>query len=255
MDPSESLQRFYNGFAGKYDLYMPWDKRIRRERRFFKYMLDANGVNTVLDCFCGTGFHVSMLSDMGYEVEGIDISPAMVTRAKENLKGKGQDHRVSLGDVKALDIKEKYDCALSIGNSLPHEFGDENVYAALKNMYGALKPGGICIVQIENYERLYEDHEPFIPSVHNRLKNGTDTFIFAIKYQDDRIIFHILSVIERDGLPKFSVDTVEYNPIRPARLLELVGEAGFRHTRCYEDFNMAEFGNAGTYDIIVVAKK
>jgi ubiquinone/menaquinone biosynthesis C-methylase UbiE len=65
MDPQESLHRFYSGFAGKYDLFMPWDQRIRRERRFFKYMLDTNNVSSVMDCFCGTGFHVAMLSEMG----------------------------------------------------------------------------------------------------------------------------------------------------------------------------------------------
>lgn len=255
MDPRDNLHRFYSGFAGKYDLFMPWDQRIRRERRFFKYILDSNNVSSVLDCFCGTGFHVAMLSDMGYDVEGIDISPFMVEKARENLRANEFDSKVVQGDVKALNREKKYDCVISMGNSLPHEFGDDNILRALKRMHGALNEGGICIIHMENFDRLYEDHEPFIPSMHRRGDQGTDTFIFAIEYYEKKVVFNILSVIERGGLPKFSVDTVEYYPLKTGRLTALLEKAGFQDIRSYEDFNMSPHGKEGTYDIIVVAKK
>ncbi len=255
MDPAESLNRFYSGFAGKYDLFMPWDQRIRKERRFFKYVLDSNNVSSILDCFCGTGFHVAMLSDMGYDVEGIDISPDMVGMARENLGARGLGSRVEQGDVKALDRIKMYDCVLSMGNSLPHEFGDENILRALNSMYGALKEGGICIIHMENFDRLYEDREPFIPSMHRRDGRGTDTFIFAIEYYEKKVVFNILSIIERGGLPKFAVDTVEYYPLKFGRLTDLMEEAGFCDIRCYEDFKMSPYGKEGTYDTIIVAKK
>ena len=255
MNPSESLNRFYSGFAGKFDVFMPWDQRMRRERRFFKYILDSNRVNSVLDCFCGTGFHLAMLGEMGYDVEGIDISPDMVARAKENLKARGFEDKVKTGDVKVLRAEKKYDCVLSMGNSLPHEFGDENVLKALKSMYDVLNPGGIGIIHIENFDRLYEDHELFIPAMHRRDDHGSDTFIFAIEYHEKMVVFNILSVIERGGLPKFAIDTVEYNPIGNARLEALLREAGFEGVRCYEDFRMSPLGKDGTYDTIMVAKK
>jgi SAM-dependent methyltransferase len=254
MDYSEGLHRFYSGFADKYDLFAPWDRRIRRERRFFKYLLDTNNINTVLDCFCGTGFHVAMLSEMGYDIEGIDISPEMVRKARENLKSKGLDARVHEGDVKALDTWKKYDCVLSMGNSLPHEFGD-NVSIALRRMYGALNPGGICIIHMENFDRLYEDGERFIPSVFKSNDDGTGVFIFAIDYHEEKVAFNILSVIERKGMPQFEVNTVEYNPIRVERLKKLLSEAGFENLAFYEDFKMTKLGKQGTYDLIAVTKK
>ncbi len=255
MEHSESLRRFYSGFARRYDLFAPWDKRIGRERRFFKYILDANRVDTVLDCFCGTGFHVAMLSEMGYDVEGIDISRDMVDKARENLKSRGLEKRVRLGDVKALDAGKKYDCVLSMGNSLPHEFGDENVTAALRGMYAALRPGGTCIIHMENFDRLYEDGDRFIPSSYRHTGEGTDVFIFAIDYREDRVVFNILSMIERKGRPRFEVDTVEYNPIGAKHLEKLLCEAGYRDLALYEDFKMAPLGKEHTYDLIAVAKK
>jgi SAM-dependent methyltransferase len=254
MDYSKSLQRFYSGFADRYDLFASWDKRIRRERRFLKYILDMNEANTVLDCFCGTGFHVAMLSEMGYEVEGIDISPDMVRKARDNLKSKGLDERVRLGDVKALDTEKKYDCVLSMGNSLPHEFGG-NVSLALRRMYEALNPGGTCIIHMENFDRLYEDRDRFIPSVFKKDHDGTDVFIFAVDYEEEKVVFNILSMIERAGMPRFSVDTVEYNPIGVEQIKELLAEAGFSETMLYEDFRMTPLGHGQTYDLIAVAQK
>lgn len=255
MDGHIGLHRFYSNFADKYDLFAPWDKRIRRERRFFKCLLDSNHVNTVLDCFCGTGFHVAMLSEMGYEVEGIDISPDMVGKARENLKSKGLDAQIRVGDVKALDTGKKYDCVLSMGNSLPHEFGDDNVSLALKKMYGALNPGGTCIIHMENFDRLYEDGDRFLPSVYRRTDDGTDVFIFAVDFYEEKVVFNILSMIERGGHPRFDVDVVEYNPIGVERLEKLLSSAGFKDLAFYEDFRMTPLGRDNTYDLIVVAKK
>jgi len=255
MNEPDSLQRFYSGFADKYDLFMSWDKRIKKERRFFKYLLDTNGVSSVLDCFCGTGFHVSMLSEMGYEAEGIDISPVMVWKAKRNLEKRAFKASVRVCDVKELETEKKYDCVLSMGNSLPHEFGDENLLKALKNMYGTLNPGGICVIHMQNYDRLYEDRERFIPSIYRRTQDESETFIFAIDYYDDKVVFNILSIIERKGMPRFDVDVVEYNPIGESRLKGLMSEAGFGDMKLYEDFRMTPLGRYSTYDLIAVAKK
>ncbi len=256
MDPHESLQRFYSGFAEKYDIFMSWDKRIGRERRFFKYLLDSNKVDTVLDCFCGTGFHVAMLTEMGYKVDGIDISPDMVGKAKINLEKRGLDANIRVCDVKDLNTEKQYNCVLSMGNSLPHEFGDENLLKALTKMYEALEPGGICVIQMENYDRLYQDRERFIPSIYRRTDNGAEVFIFAIDYYDEKVVFNILSLIEKDGRPpQFDVDVVEYDPIGMDRLKKLIEKAGFGEMTFYEDFRMTPPGKDNTYDLIAIVKK
>ena len=257
MSEHEVLHRFYAGFAEKYDLFLPWDKRMAREKRFFNQVLRESSAKTVLDCFCGTGFHVAMLREMGYEADGIDISGDMIARARQNL-----DERGVVADIRECDVKQaasavdrNYDCVLSMGNSLPHEFGDENVLAALTNMYGLLNKGGTCAIQIENFDLLYEDHERFIPSVYQRMEEGTDSFIFVIDYHENKVVFNILSIIERGHEPKFSVDVVEYNPLWADKLKWLMKKAGFTDISFYEDFSMTPIGKNRTYDLIVVAKK
>jgi SAM-dependent methyltransferase len=257
MSEHADLRWFYAGFAEKYDLFLPWDKRMAKEKRFFDQVLHGSGATTVLDCFCGTGFHVAMLREMGYQVDGIDLSGDMIAKARQNLSERGVDADLRQCDVKQASgsIEKRYDCVLSMGNSLPHEFGDENLLAALGNMHEMLNDGGICIIHMENYDLLYEDHDRFIPSVYRRTSEGTDSFIFAIDYFEDKVVFNILSLIERGHEPRFSVDVVEYNPLWTGKLSWLMKKAGFRDIKLYEDFRLTPAGKNRTYDLIAVAKK
>ena len=256
MDNDEARSKFYSAFTDKYDIFLPWDKRMAKEKRFFRQLLQKSGI-TVLDCFCGTGFHVAMLREMGHIVDGIDISSDMIAKARQNLGERGIMADIVQCDVKqaASTLDKRYDCVLSMGNSLPHEFGDKNLLAALGNMYELLNADGTCVIHIENYDQLYEDHDRFIPSVYRRTEEGTDSFIFAIDYHEDKVVFNILSIIERGHEPKFSVDVVEYNPLWADKLQWLMKKAGFADISFYEDFRMTPLGKNRTYDLIAVAKK
>lgn len=44
-----------------------------------------------MDCACGTGQHLYMLSELGYKVCGSDYSCSMLGVAKENLKKLGKN--------------------------------------------------------------------------------------------------------------------------------------------------------------------
>lgn len=257
MEPYYDFLDFYTGIADRYDLMMPWKKRRKKEEGFFKEHLEAYNVRSVLDCHCGTGFHMAMLIEMGYDVEGIDLSPDMIRVARKNLRERGLSANIYRYDVKEISrtLGRKYDCVISMGNSLPHESGDENLLSALRNMYEVLNKDGICIIHIENYDALYRDRERFIPSHYSRSNNGADVFIFVIDYFDDKVLFNILSIIERSGVPEFNVDVVAYNPIHADKLKDMLAITGFRDIRLYEDFKMTPFGKAGSYDLIITARK
>ncbi|MCD1296125.1 class I SAM-dependent methyltransferase [Methanocella sp. CWC-04] len=257
MSDRHRIHEFYSGIADRYDLLMPWDNRRKKEEGFFKKILSENNVRSVLDCHCGTGFHLVMLSSMGYDTDGVDLSPDMIAMATKNLRKHGMSCYIYNLDIKEISsvIEKRYDCVISMGNSLPHEFGDENLYCAIRNMYDVLKPGGLCILHLENFDALYRDRERFIPSLYTRDGECVDVFIFAIDYHKDSVVFNILSIIERKGKPEFNVDVVEYNPVSPGKVRELMEKAGFKGLRFYENFNMDIMGTSDSYDLIVTAKK
>ncbi len=244
----------YEGFAGRFDRLMDWDKRRFREEPFFRRLIDQ-GLRTFLDCHCGTGFHCAMLTEMGCNVEGVDVSPHMLEVASKNLRARDLDISLHLCDVKEMRIDRQFDCVLSMGNSLPHEFGDENLLRSLRRMHETLKPDGRCVVHIENYDRLYADGDRFIPSRFSRKKNGAEAFIFAIDYFEDMVVFNILSIIEENGVPRFNVDVVEYNPVSCEKMHTLLRDAGFRDIEAYGDFRMTPLVESESYDAIFVARK
>ena len=244
----------YEGFADRYDRLMEWGQRQQREEPFFRDILPKDAL-TVLDCHCGTGFHCAMLARMGYYVEGVDISPRMLAAARRNLESRDLHVRLHLCDVKAMQPGRAFDCVLSMGNSLPHEFGDANLLQTLRRMYGALRPGGLCIVHTENFDRLYRDHDRFIPTRFSRDEDGGEAFIVAVDYGEGRVVFNILSIIEEDGVPRFNVDAVEYNPVPVAKICDLMGRAGFREIKIYGDFRRTPIAESESYDAIFVARK
>jgi len=62
----------------------------------------------VLDVGTGTGFVAGILAELGYEVLGVDLSPAMLERARENLARLNVASRVSLreGTAEALNLPD-----------------------------------------------------------------------------------------------------------------------------------------------------
>jgi len=104
----------------------------------------------ILDLGCGSGWLCEYFARLGYQVTGIDISPALVAVARERLSKVpyGLDHekilnyRFLVHDVEAEPLKEAFE-AIICYDSL-HHFEDER--AVLKNVAAMLDYGGQLFV-------------------------------------------------------------------------------------------------------------
>jgi ubiquinone/menaquinone biosynthesis C-methylase UbiE len=95
----------------------------------------------VLDIGCGLGRLTWAIADGNREVVGVDLSPAMIERARTA----GRSHRVSFhqGDFLQMDFGGRsFDCIVSAA-ALHHMTHD----AAISRMVALLRPGGRLIVQ------------------------------------------------------------------------------------------------------------
>src|SRR5690606_7266233 len=60
----------------------------------------------VLDAGCGTGHFAIAFAERGYTIDGIDISPAMIERARANANDAGVEISFVVGDLLPLDAPD-----------------------------------------------------------------------------------------------------------------------------------------------------
>ena len=65
----------------------------------FREVLDPKPGMTALDAGCGPGIMGLTLAKLGCRVTGVDLSPEMIDRARENAEARGLDAKYMLGDA------------------------------------------------------------------------------------------------------------------------------------------------------------
>ena len=114
-----------------------------------------NDKSIILDIGCGTGHHVSSLAEHGYKVVGIDISPSMIKKAKENYP--------------TLDFKvsDALETMAFPANSFTHitclyftiyYIKDKRLF--FENCLHWLMPGGFLLLHLVNREKF----DPILPA-------------------------------------------------------------------------------------------
>jgi SAM-dependent methyltransferase len=134
----------YTTLADLYDTVFDWD--IESEADWIVERLGA-GCRTVLEPGCGSGRMFAALERRGLAVTGIDLSPAMVARAR----ARGTDATVVLADMAGFDFGAfdlgAFDGAVCPINTLGHLSRPE-LASHLDAMSRALAPGASYLVQL-----------------------------------------------------------------------------------------------------------
>jgi SAM-dependent methyltransferase len=104
----------------------------------------AAGSN-ILDIGCGPGLYAKRLSDLGYNVTGMDYSKRSIAYAKS------QDTKTEYiyQDYLQLDYTNEFDAVILIYCDNPALIPDERK-TLLERVYKALKPGGLFILDVNN---------------------------------------------------------------------------------------------------------
>jgi 2-polyprenyl-3-methyl-5-hydroxy-6-metoxy-1,4-benzoquinol methylase len=88
----EETRRYWDAAAETFDEEADHGLRAPAVRRAWSALLERwmpAGKRAVLDIGCGTGSLSVLLAELGYEVTGIDLSPAMLIRAQAKARAQG----------------------------------------------------------------------------------------------------------------------------------------------------------------------
>ncbi|OIO98695.1 MAG: hypothetical protein AUK03_00915 [Anaerolineae bacterium CG2_30_64_16] len=104
----------------------------------------------LLELGCGTGRLAIPLAQAGYQVTGVDLSPAMVTIARDKAARAGVTQRVTLiqGDYTDTPLGGPYRLAFVVMNTFLHLLSQADQLAALRHWAAHLTAGGLLLIDV-----------------------------------------------------------------------------------------------------------
>jgi SAM-dependent methyltransferase len=120
-------------------------------------ILRANGVRRglVVDLGCGSGILAREFIDAGYDVLGVDISPAMIALARR----KAPRARFMVASLSSFELPA-CDAIVSTGECLNYTFDGprtrQSISALFHRVHAALRPGGMFVFDIAGPARAPE---------------------------------------------------------------------------------------------------
>lgn len=136
----------YTKMAYLYDKFYV-NKDYSKEVDFVRHFIKTKNYK-ILDAGCGTGNHVKILYDLGYNVVGFDKSIDMINIANEKVKG-----HFFIDDLLDIKSKNKYDLIISFFAVFNHLRNYKEFKMALLNLKSNLKGGGKIIIDLHNPQK------------------------------------------------------------------------------------------------------
>lgn len=166
--PAGYVRHLFDQFSAGYDAVMLSELNYRAHlilRELAELVLVTRKCLDILDLGCGTGLAGAAFTDMARRLDGVDLSPRMVERARE----RGIYHRLIVADLESALSEEgqSYDLILAADTFV--YIGD--LAPALRGVHRRLKPGGFLLFTLERKagtgydlgpKRRYRHSEPYL---------------------------------------------------------------------------------------------
>lgn len=141
----------FDAYAAYYDLLYR-DKDYAKEADYVAALVrsHAPGARRLLELGCGTGGHAYELQRLGFEVAGIDASPAMVARARaraaENVGvGNSPAPRFEVADLRDFRQARPADAVISLFHVFSYLTSREDLERAFSAARANLADGGVLL--------------------------------------------------------------------------------------------------------------
>ena len=169
----------FDDIAHAYDAQIPSAQRealLTRKTRLMQDAIARLGVGRRgLDVGCGQGWYVARMRQRGFDVDGIDASPAQVARARRNVGDPGAVREGSTLHIPAADAS--YDFVYSI-NVLHHLASVEEQRAAFAELLRVLRPGGLIFLhEINTRNVLFRFYMGYVFPSLNCIDEGTERWL------------------------------------------------------------------------------
>ncbi len=234
---AKPVTEFYDGLSPEYRDNMGWDWEagVREEGaaldRFLAKQVGRQGPYSVLDCSCGIGTQAIGLALQGHQVHATDLSPVSVDCARRESTGFGVAMTFGVADFRELSdtISDTFDVVISCDNSFAHCLHDVDLAAALASIKTRLKPGGLLLLSIRDYDALVAD-KPQFNNEHVQDRSDGRRIVFQMwDWASDgrRYRVHQFLIKENDGRYELKHFETELRALRRDEVMAAVRDAGY----------------------------
>jgi SAM-dependent methyltransferase len=200
----------------------------------------------ILDLACGTGRHANRLAALGHRLTGVDLMEGFLELARKEAAEKGLPVRYLQGDMRRTAFQEAFDRVMLLFTAFGY-FDDQDNLLVLKNVWRALRPGGLFITDTMNRDVVLKNFQP----VHVTEKDG-NLMIDRNSFDSLNGLFYNQRVVIRDGIRRDKPFKIRlYNPTEFAALLR---QAGLEVVAMYGGFD-AQPVSAESRRLVVLARK
>ena len=247
-------QTFYDHLAASYDkLFQDWYATTREQALLLDKLFREAGFDPsakVLDCACGIGTQAIGLAALGYNVTGSDISTGELAEAKKRAAAQQLSVRFERADFCALSdaFSETFDIVIAMDNALPHMLTTEDLAAAVRSIVDRVKPEGIFVASIRDYDTLLMTKPPYSPPYIHKTEAGQRVSFQTWDWDGDN--YKLIQYIIEDGEDlQISKFPCEYRATRREELTELL----LQNSCTQVEWKFPK--ETGFYQPIVIARK
>lgn len=226
----------YDEITDLYHLvYKDWETAIEQQAAALDCVfVDLIGPppHSLLDVSCGIGTQALGLANLKYNVTGSDLSARAVARARSEASCRGLDIQFCVADMREYAHSQigAFDILLTADNSIPHLAGVPEVSRALRGFYERLRPGGVALVGIRDYEAEADRTSPQVLPYGFREHNGHRYFVFQTRDWRDtsyQVGLYFVREAKGDQPAEVIAGVSQYFIIQVDKLLALFADAGF----------------------------
>jgi SAM-dependent methyltransferase len=206
----------------------------------------------ILELACGTGRVLLPLAHAGYQVTGVDISPAMLAVARGKVAAEGLEDHVTLieQDMRHLHLDGRFNLAFVAVNSFLHLPTTDDQLLALCSIRQHLNPGGILLLDLfhPDLNRLLDaEGRLFLEKTMTDPETGHRLMKFYTRQVDlGRQVLDVTFIVDEvdgQGQVRRTLFPFSMRYLFRAELELLLRHAGFKVEAIYGSYDLDEFGS------------
>jgi SAM-dependent methyltransferase len=203
------------------------------------------------------------LARAGLRLTGIDISPAMLARARAKLAASGLSDRVELieADATGLRLESRYRLAFIALNSFMHWTTPESQTRLLRRLHEHLEPGGLLVLDLFNpHPELLDEADGRL--IHDFTRPGPGDGAVSTRFHSQRVdaarqlleITFFYDELGADGILRRTVAPFDLYYFTRREIELLLTACGFTVEHVYGSYELEPYWS-GSPKLIVVAQR